>query len=186
MKSSKKLLCGFLFTVFFSLNYSGTLLCAEQKAPSKTVRTIKDISLTYALLMCVAAAHEAGHALAIKALYGESCAINVGSNWTQSKTFYDGGSFTLKYPLMPVGYVQFYSYGKSPLKDIAICLSGPVWGSAASYIYLKILKKIYPNEDDYRFAKGCMQTSVWAQYLNLLPLPGYDGDHALSSLQKLL
>src|SRR5438128_605987 len=102
MKRSKKILCGFLFSIFISLNYSGTLQCAEPKAPSTTVRTIKDISLTYALLMCVAAAHEAGHALAIKALYGESCAINVGSNGTSSKALYNGESFKLRYPLMPV------------------------------------------------------------------------------------
>ena len=175
MKCNTKLFFGLLLNYIF---FFQTTIAYEEG--------FKDYLLAYGLLMGTAVVHEAGHAIALKALYDESCDINIGAFSPESSTAITIGKIHFKYPLMPYGYVQHKNYGKNHLKDIAVSISGPILGSFASFASLKLLENRYPSNYDYRWAKAFMRGGVLAQLLNLIPHPGFDGHHIYESLKKLI
>lgn len=161
------------------------LLCANVTVARAATSKIVDIALAYSITMLSTIAHEAGHAAAIKLLYNETCDLNIGS-YKSSDTIFKLGRINFKFPMLPIGYVKFYSYGKDHAKDIAIFLSGPIMGSIAGYLCLKLLQLKYPNNADYPLSKFIADTEVSANFLNLLPIPGFDGFYVLESLGKLI
>lgn len=145
---------------------------------------IPDYILAYAICMLTTVAHEAGHAATIKALYDESCDINVGAFSPGSDTILKVGKINIKIPFLPYGYVEFYSHGKNHLKDIAVYLSGPFLGSAASLICYQIMKYVYPNHNDFLHTKAWSQAMIIGHLLNLIPHPGFDGHGAYQAFKK--
>jgi hypothetical protein len=144
----------------------------------------KDWVVAYILMMACTVAHEVGHASAIQVLHDQSSSIHVGAFSSGSDTLFRVGGIQFKFPLLPYGYVEYTSYGKDPLKDMVVALSGPVAGSVASYICLTLLEKVCPN--GYYRSKACMANGVIVHMLNLIPHPGFDGHYLYMALKKYL
>jgi Zn-dependent protease len=161
---------------FLLLQSSQCIHASESKIP--------DYLLAYTLCMLTTVAHEAGHAATIKALYDESCDINVGAFSIGSDTVLKIGKLNIKLPFLPYGYVEYYSHGKNHLKDIAIFLSGPFVGSIASAICYCLLQYASPKQDDFQCAKRVTQSMIIGHLLNLIPHPGFDGHGAYEAFKK--
>ncbi|MCX5922510.1 MAG: hypothetical protein NTX86_04240 [Candidatus Dependentiae bacterium] len=158
MNTTKRSLALFFLVLISSQTCNGMNWTRVNEFASSAVKNVtsfsKDCLLAYSIGMAITTAHEVGHALMLKILFGQPFHVNIGG--------YNNRKPLLKLPGLTVcglnpaiGYTEIdlakqqSAYASNPqsscLKRIAVNLAGPLFGTLASIASLTLLNKYHPN-----------------------------------------
>jgi hypothetical protein len=136
---------------------------------------VEDVALAYLILMGTTTLHELGHAGAVKAFYGVSSDTYIG----MSKPLYPPALQPGKSSLSFVGFYPMGEYfpqwndsiKRTLFKNILFLLAGPIVGTLANYLVLKILAQ-KTKAHEYPLAKLMSFSGMVGHAAQLIPYQG--------------
>lgn len=181
MEISKKLLTFLVFSITISCNalFKDKLIDIKNKVSS----IAKDIGLSYLTAFAITTAHELGHALTIKLLVNGPVSLNIGG-YMHDKTlinFFD--IFKIKGLNCTIGYTT-HQVITNPIKKIITSAAGPIFGSIASILALKLLFK--KRKNNYILTKLlCFYGLINNAIYQFIPEGHSDGAHIFEAIKEI-